>query len=56
MCPGEQHPRIAGILETVLYVADIDRAERFYFEVVNPPRLELHDRLECDVERTRGDD
>ncbi len=30
----EQHPRIAGILETVLYVSDIDRAERFYRDVM----------------------
>ncbi len=34
MRPGEQHPRIAGILETVLYVTDIDRAERFYRDVM----------------------
>ena len=34
MRPGEQRPRIAGILETVLYVADIDRAERFYRDVM----------------------
>jgi catechol 2,3-dioxygenase-like lactoylglutathione lyase family enzyme len=34
VCPGEQHPRIAGILETVLYVSDIDRAERFYRDVM----------------------
>ncbi len=35
MSPGQQHPRIAGILETVLYVADIDRAERFYRDVMS---------------------
>jgi catechol 2,3-dioxygenase-like lactoylglutathione lyase family enzyme len=28
-------PGIAGILETVLYVADLDRAERFYAEVMS---------------------
>jgi len=27
-------PGIAGILETVLYVADLNRAERFYVEVM----------------------
>ncbi len=30
--PGS--PEITGILETVLYVADLDRAERFYTEVI----------------------
>lgn len=34
MGPAEQAPRITGILETVLYVADIDRAERFYRDVM----------------------
>ncbi len=29
-----QTPGIAGILETVLYVADLDRAERFYVDVM----------------------
>jgi catechol 2,3-dioxygenase-like lactoylglutathione lyase family enzyme len=32
--PADQPPRITGILETVLYVADIDRAERFYRNVM----------------------
>jgi len=32
--PAEHSPRITGILETVLYVADIDRAERFYRDVM----------------------
>jgi catechol 2,3-dioxygenase-like lactoylglutathione lyase family enzyme len=31
---SEPTPRVTGILETVLYVADIDRAERFYREVM----------------------
>ena len=35
MGPGHKHPRIAGILETVLYVTDIDRAERFYRDVMS---------------------
>ena len=34
MCPADQAPRITGILETVLYVADIERAERFYRDVM----------------------
>ncbi len=34
MLPTDQLPRITGILETVLYVADIDRAERFYRDVM----------------------
>ncbi len=34
MAPAEQPPRIAGILETVLYVADLDRAEQFYRDVM----------------------
>ncbi|MCZ7394085.1 MAG: VOC family protein [Candidatus Methanoperedens sp.] len=34
MGPAEENPRITGILETVLYVADIDRAERFYRDVM----------------------
>lgn len=34
MCPADQPPRITGILETVLYVADLDRAERFYSDVM----------------------
>jgi catechol 2,3-dioxygenase-like lactoylglutathione lyase family enzyme len=32
--PAKQSPRITGILETVLYVADVDRAERFYRDVM----------------------
>jgi len=32
--PADVPPRITGILETVLYVADLDRAERFYREVM----------------------
>jgi catechol 2,3-dioxygenase-like lactoylglutathione lyase family enzyme len=32
--PVDQPPRITGILETVLYVADIDRAEQFYRDVM----------------------
>jgi catechol 2,3-dioxygenase-like lactoylglutathione lyase family enzyme len=32
--PADQPLRITGILETVLYVADIDRAERFYRDVM----------------------
>ena len=32
--PLDQPPRITGILETVLYVADIERAERFYRDVM----------------------
>ena len=35
MCPAAQPPQITGILETVLYVTDIDRAERFYREVMS---------------------
>lgn len=31
---ADQPPRITGILETVLYVADIDRAEGFYRDVM----------------------
>lgn len=32
---GPDHaPRIAGILETILYVTDIERAERFYGEIL----------------------
>jgi catechol 2,3-dioxygenase-like lactoylglutathione lyase family enzyme len=35
MMSGAEHPpRVTGILETVLYVSDIDRAERFYREVM----------------------
>jgi len=34
VCPAEQPPRISGILETALYVADLDRAERFYRDVL----------------------
>ena len=34
MCPADRAPRILGILETVLYVADIDRAEQFYRNVM----------------------
>ena len=34
MCPASQTPRITGILETVVYVTDIDRAEQFYREVM----------------------
>ncbi len=34
MGPAELPPRIRGILETVLYVADVDRAERFYCDVM----------------------
>ena len=30
----DEVPRITGVLETVLYVADVDRAERFYAEVL----------------------
>lgn len=29
-----QTPRITGILETVMYVADVDRAEQFYRDVM----------------------
>jgi len=32
--PRDQPPRITGILETVLYVSDIDRAELFYRNVM----------------------
>ncbi len=32
--PADQSPQITGILETVLYVADIDRAEQFYRDVM----------------------
>jgi len=32
--PRDQPPRITGILETVLYVSDIDRAELFYRDVM----------------------
>lgn len=32
--PADHPPQITGILETVLYVADLDRAERFYCEVM----------------------
>jgi len=34
VCPLDQPPHITGILETVLYVADIDRAEQFYRDVM----------------------
>ncbi len=34
VCATEASPKITGILETVLYVSDIDRAERFYLEVM----------------------
>jgi catechol 2,3-dioxygenase-like lactoylglutathione lyase family enzyme len=34
VCPAAQPPQITGILETVLYVNDIDRAEHFYREVM----------------------
>jgi catechol 2,3-dioxygenase-like lactoylglutathione lyase family enzyme len=34
VCPADQPPRITGILETVLYVADLDRAEQFYRDVM----------------------
>ena len=34
MCPTDPPPCITGILETVLYVADLDRAERFYRDVM----------------------
>ena len=34
VCPADPPPQITGILETVLYVADIDRAEQFYRDVV----------------------
>jgi catechol 2,3-dioxygenase-like lactoylglutathione lyase family enzyme len=34
MRPANAPPRVTGILETVLYVADIDRAERFYRDVM----------------------
>lgn len=34
MCPADRPPQISGILETVLYVADLDRAEHFYSEVM----------------------
>jgi catechol 2,3-dioxygenase-like lactoylglutathione lyase family enzyme len=30
----DQPPRITAILETILYVADIDRAERFYGDIL----------------------
>lgn len=39
MCPASQPPQITGILETVLYVDDIDRAERFYREVMSLTRI-----------------
>ncbi len=32
--PADAPPRITGILETVLYVADLARAERFYRDVM----------------------
>ena len=31
---SDQAPRITGILETILYVTDIERAERFYGEIL----------------------
>ena len=34
MDPARPSPRLTGILETVLYVADVDRAERFYRDVM----------------------
>ncbi|HYL82440.1 MAG TPA: VOC family protein [Candidatus Acidoferrum sp.] len=34
MSPAAPPPQITGILETVLYVNDIDRAEQFYREVM----------------------
>ena len=35
MQPADQVPRITGILETVLYVADIDRADGNLLELAN---------------------
>jgi catechol 2,3-dioxygenase-like lactoylglutathione lyase family enzyme len=35
VCTAAQPPQITGILETVLYVTDIDRAEQFYCEVMS---------------------
>ncbi len=34
-------PRIAGILETCLYVEDLDRSSRFYEEVLGLQRMEI---------------
>ena len=34
-------PRIAGILETCLYVEDLDRAARFYEEVLGLERMDV---------------
>jgi len=34
MVPSDHTLRITGILETVLYVADIDRAEQFYRDIM----------------------
>jgi catechol 2,3-dioxygenase-like lactoylglutathione lyase family enzyme len=34
VCLADQPPQITGILETVLYVADLDRAEHFYSQVM----------------------
>jgi catechol 2,3-dioxygenase-like lactoylglutathione lyase family enzyme len=39
MSPTDQPPQITGILETVLYVADIDRAERFYRDVMGMTQI-----------------
>jgi catechol 2,3-dioxygenase-like lactoylglutathione lyase family enzyme len=36
---ADQQLRITGILETVLYVEDIDRAERFYRDVMALPQI-----------------
>lgn len=39
-------PPLTGILETALYVADLDRAERFYADLFGFPRL-LRDARLC---------
>jgi catechol 2,3-dioxygenase-like lactoylglutathione lyase family enzyme len=38
-------PRIDGVLETSLYVADLDRAHRFYAELFGLPTLFADDRM-----------
>jgi len=38
-------PGLSGVLETCLYVEDLDRASRFYEEVLGLRRIEGDDRL-----------
>ena len=38
-------PKLDGVLETALYCDDLDRAERFYADVLGLPRIYADDRL-----------